>query len=236
MAKKAMIYEPEIREDNMEVIDLRDLLKILQKKLWIVILTTILFTAISGLVSYYILAPEYQAFTTLMIGKPQAYKQGIEYEDVLLNQKLVSTYGEIAKSRVVANEFMSNLGLSLTYKELDKKIEVKLVSDTEIIKISVKDNSAEMSATIANEIAKVFIKHVARIMNIENIQLIDKAEIPLKPIRPMPVINMAIAAVLGIMLSTFFIFLREYFDNTVKTQEDIESCFMLPVLGLIPEA
>jgi len=47
---------------------------------------------------------------------------------------------------------------------------------------------------------------------------------------------MAIAAVLGIMLSTFFIFLREYFDNTVKTQEDIESCFMLPVLGLIPEA
>jgi len=236
MAKKAMIYEPEIREDNMEVIDLRDLLKILQKKLWIVILTTILFTAISGHISYYILLPEYQAFTTLMIGKPQGYGQRIEYDDVLLNQKLVLYLWRNCKSRVVANEFMSNLGLSLTYKELDKKIEVKLVSDTEIIKISVKDNSAEMSATIANEIAKVFMKHVARIMNIENIQLIDKAEIPLKPIRPMPVINMAIAAVLGIMLSTFFIFLREYFDNTVKTQEDIESCFMLPVLGLIPEA
>ncbi|MDD3704656.1 MAG: Wzz/FepE/Etk N-terminal domain-containing protein [Clostridiaceae bacterium] len=219
----------------MEEIDLKKLFLILRKRLWVIILVTTLCTAASGLISYFILQPEYLTFTTLMIGRPQEYKEKMEYNDVLLNQKLVSTYGEIAKSRVVAKEWMSNLGLSLTYEELDKKIDVTLVKDTEIIKITVKDKQGEAAAQIANEIAKVFMKHVARIMNIENIQVIDRAEVPLKPEKPKPAIYMLIASVLSIMLSIFFIFVYEYFDNTVKTQEEIENYFMLPVLGVIPK-
>lgn len=219
----------------MEEIDLKELLLILRKRLWVIVAITILFTATTGLICYYMLEPEYQAYTTLMIGRPKEYKQEMEYNDVLLNQKLVSTYGEIAKSRIVANEFMSNLGLSFTYEELDKKINVMLVKDTEIIKILVRDKDSEMAAKIANEIANVFIKHVARIMNIENIQVIDRAEVPLKPNKPKPVINMVIASALGIMLSILSVLVHEYLDNTVKTQEDIEKYFMLPVVGVIPE-
>lgn len=219
----------------MEEIDLKKLLLILRKKLWVIALVTILCTGISGLVSYYILEPEYQTFTTLMIGRPQEYKQRIEYNDILLNQKLVSTYGEIAKSKAVANEFMYNLGLNFTYKELDKKINVTLVKDTEIIKISVKDKDGMAAAQIANEIANVFIKHVARIMNIENIQVIDKAEVPLKPSKPKPIINMMIASVIGIMLSIFSALIHEYFDNTVKTSTDIEKILGLPVIGIVPK-
>lgn len=219
----------------MKEIDIRELLLILRKRLWVIILVTTISTAASGLISYYILQPEYLTYTTLMIGRPQEYKQEIEYDDVLLNHKLVSTYGEIAKSRVVAKEWMSNLGLSFTYEELDKKIEVKLVKDTEIIKIVVKDKDGKAAAQIADEISMVFMKHVARIMNIENVQVIDKAEVPLKPDNPKPVIYMLITFVLGIMLSIFSILAYEYFDNTVKTQEDIEKYFMLPVLGVIPK-
>lgn len=219
----------------MEEIYIKELLLILRKRLWIIALVTFLCTASCGLVSYYILEPEYQAHTTLMIGKPEEYNNEIEYNDILMNQKLVSTYGEIAKSRIVTKELMSNLGLSLTYEELDNKIDVTLVKDTEIIKITVKDKQGEAAAQIANEIAKVFMKHVARIMKLENIQVIDMAEVPLKPDNPKPIINMLITSVLIIMLSVFSIFVHEYFDNTVKTQEDIEKYFMLPVLGVIPK-
>ncbi len=219
----------------MEKIDLRELLSILRKRLWFIVLFTVLCTAASGLISHYILEPEYQTYTTLMIGRPQEYKQEIDYDDILLNQKLVSTYGEIAKSRVVAKELMSNLGLSFTYEELDKKIDVTLVTDTEIIKILVKDKDGHVAARIANEIANVFIKHVARIMSIENIQVIDMAEVPLKPNKPKPAINMAIASVLGILLGIFSIFVHEYFDNTVKTSEDVEKNLGLPVIGIVPK-
>jgi capsular polysaccharide biosynthesis protein len=219
----------------MEEIDLRVFLLILRKRLWAIALITILCTGISGLVSYYILEPEYQTYTTLIIGRPQDYKQKMEYNDILLNQKLVSTYGEIVKSKIVANEFMSNLGLNFTYEELDKKISVTLVKNTEIIKILVKDKDGKVAAQIANEIANVFIKHVTRIMNIENIQVIDKAEVPLNPNKPKPIINMVIASVLGILLSVFFVLIYEYFDNTVKTSADIEKNLGLPIIGTVPK-
>jgi capsular polysaccharide biosynthesis protein len=219
----------------MEEIDLRVFLLILRKRLWAIALITILCMGISGLVSYYILEPEYQTYTTLIIGRPQDYKQKMEYNDILLNQKLVSTYGEIVKSKIVANEFMSNLGLNFTYEELDKKISVTLVKNTEIIKILVKDKDGKVAAQIANEIANVFIKHVTRIMNIENIQVIDKAEVPLNPNKPKPIINMVIASVLGILLSVFLILIYEYFDNTVKTSADIEKNLGLPIIGTVPK-
>ncbi len=219
----------------MEEIDLKTLVMSVRKRLWGIALFTILCVGISGLVSYYILEPEYQTFTTLMVGRPQEYKQKMEYDDILLNQKLVSTYGEIAKSKIVANEFMSNLGLKFTDKELNKKINVTLVKNTEIIKISVKDKDGAVAAQIANEIANVFIKHVARIMNIENIQVIDRAEVPLEPTNPRLVINMVIASVLGILMSISSILVREYFDNTVKTPDDIEKNLGLPIIGIVPK-
>lgn len=219
----------------MEEISLKEFIAIIRKKLWIIVLVTILCTIISGLLSYYVIEPEYQAFTTLMIGRPKEYKQEMKYDDVLLNQKLVSTYSEIAKSRIVANEFMHNLGLNFTYEELDKKINVKLVEETEIIKIIVKDKDARAAAQIANEIANVFMKHVARIMNIENIQVIDKAEAPLKPDKPKPMLYMLLASILGIMFSVLIIFVHEYFDNTVKTAEDIERNIGLPIIGVVPK-
>lgn len=220
----------------MEEIGVKELLSILRKKLWVIVLVTVLFTAAGGIVSFYILEPEYQAYTTLMIGRPREYQQGINYDDVMLNRKLVSTYAEIAKSRAVTNEFMANLGMSMTYEELDRKIKVTLVPDTEIIKISVRDQNGSAAARIANEIANVFMKKVVIIMKIDNVQVIDAAEVPQNPDKPKPIVNMVISAVLGIILSVFSVFLYDYFDDTIKSQEDIEKYYMLPVLGAIPKA
>lgn len=220
---------------KMEEINIIELLLVVRKRLWIISLATILSTLVSGFISYYILEPEYQTYTTLMIGRPKEYKKDIEYADVLLNLKLVTTYGEIAKSRGVANEFMSNLGLKLTDKELDKKIEVMLIKDTEIIKISVKDKDGKVAAQIANEIANVFIKHITRIMRIENIQIIDIAEPPLKSYKPKPVINMLLTSLLAIMLGIFSAFVYEYYNNTVKTSTDIDNNLGLPIIGVIPK-
>lgn len=220
----------------MEEIGVKELLSILRKKLWVIVLVTVLLTAAGGIVSFYILEPEYQAYTTLMIGRPREYQQGINYDDVMLNRKLVSTYAEIAKSRAVTNEFMANLGMSMTYEELDRKIKVTLVPDTEIIKISVRDQNGSAAARIANEIANVFMKKVVIIMKIDNVQVIDAAEVPQNPDKPKPIVNMVISAVLGIIISVFSVFLYDYFDDTIKSQEDIEKYYMLPVLGAIPKA
>lgn len=219
----------------MEEIELREYFYILWKRAWIIVLITVLSVATSGIISFFVLEPEYQTYATLMVGKPQSSEDTIEYSDVLLNHKLVTTYGEIAKSRIVSKEVIENLGLDLTPEALRGKVNVTLVRDTEIIKIEVTDKNPELAAKIANELSNVFMKHVVKIMKIENVQVIDRAEVPVSPVKPKPMLNMAIAGVLGVMISVFIIFFLEYLDNTIKTPDDVERYLELPVIGMIPK-
>ena len=221
----------------MEEISLTELLLILRKRIFIIFLITILSIVTSGIVSFFILEPQYQTFTTLMVGKPidyQSHSDELDYNDVLLNQKLVSTYGELVKTRAVADEVIRRLNLDMSYEDFKEKVNVNLVKDTEIIKLEVIDTDPELAAEIANETAQVFMNKVKNIMKVENIQVIDEAQIPDKTVKPRPMFNMAIACVLGLMMGIFLAFLMEFLDNTIKTPEDVKRHLDLPVLGTIP--
>ena len=223
----------------MEEISLKECLLILRKRLWLIILPTIFFVVASGIISFFVLEPKYQTFTTLMVGNPRDYQSidnRLEYNDLLLNQKLVPTYGELVKTRVVADQVIDKLNLDMDYNNFIKKANVNLVEDTEIIKLEIVDTDPELATKIANETAIVFMENVKEFMLVDNVQVIDRAQIPNKPISPRPKLNMAIAGVLGLMLGMFLVFLLEYLDNTIKTPEDVERYLGLPVIGTIPMA
>ena len=186
--------------------------------------------------SYFVLDKEYETFTTLIVGKPKDYQgeNNIEYNDIILNQRLVSTYGEIVKMRVVADKVIDNLKLPISYSEFGNKVSVELVQDTEIIKLKVVDEDPVLAADIANETAEVFMDSVKDIMLVENVQVIDKAQVPKNPVSPRPLLNMAIAGVLGIMIGIFIAFLLEFLDDTIETENDVEKKLELPVIGIIP--
>lgn len=220
-----------------EEISLKELFYILRKRFVLILALTILAMTIAGLVSFYVLEAEYQTSTTLMVGKPKDYQgeSGIEYNELMLNQKLVSTYGEMVKMRVVADEVIKDLGLEMSYEQFKSKVNVNLVKNTEIIELSVSDNDPLLAAKIANHTAQVFIRTVKDIMLVENVQVIDTAIVPNSPIKPKKLMNIAIAGVLGLMLGVFISFLMEFLDNTIKSKEDIERHLGLPVLGMIPD-
>lgn len=222
----------------MEEIELRELFFIVWKKKWLIVLVTLVSIIASAVISFFVLPSEYETYTTLMVGKSKEYSgmnQGIEYNDVLLNKQLVSTYGEIAKSRAVGGKVIDELGLDMSHSGFSEKLNVSLVNETEIIKLSVTHNDPKEAATIANETAQVFMEQVKEIMNIDNVQVIDRALVPEGPVSPKPILNIAIAAVLGIMISVFIIFILEYLDNTIKTPNDVERHLDLPVIGMIPK-
>jgi capsular polysaccharide biosynthesis protein len=226
-----------IKEENyLEEISLREIFFILKKHIKLIVLLLVLAVAISSVVTFFILDKEYSAFTTLMVGKPRDYinENKIEYNELLLNQKLVSTYGELIKTRVVSEKVISNLGLSLSYNTFRSKVNVSLVKDTEIIGITVTDTDPLLAAEIANETAAVFMDTVQEIMKVENVQVIDEAEPSEYPVSPRPMLNLAISAILGLMLGVFLSFLIELLDNTIKTPEDVEKYLGLTVIGSIP--
>ena len=216
----------------MEEISIKEILSILKRRKWLIIILFVVSIIASGLITYFVLDKKYEASTTLMIGT----KDGIEYNEILLNQKLVSTYGELIKIRAVADEVIKNLGLTISYKQYKSKVNVDFVEDTGLIKIIVNDSDPQVAADIANEVAKVFIKTVKDLMKVENIQVIDKAQVDTEPISPKPILNITIAGILGLMLGMFISFFKEYIDNSIKTCEDVEKYLGLFVLVTIPKA
>lgn len=67
-----------------------------------------------------------------------------------------------------------------------------------------------------------------------NVTLVSPAFQPHKPVKPNKKLNMAIALVLGLMGGVFLAFVLEFFDDTVKSAEDIKRIMDVPVLANIP--
>lgn len=219
-------------------LDLRVIIAAIKKRIWLIVIITFISTGASGIISFFVIDPTYEAKTSIIIGKAadgQGQDQEVQYNDVLMYQKLSKTYGEIAKSRLVAQKAIKKLGQNITPEELSKKMTVTPQADTQIMMISVKEKSPESAANTVNAVAETFIEEAMRIYPTGNVQIMDYAPLPETPVSPNKKLNIAIAFFLGIMISIGIIFIIEYMDNTIKTESDIEKYLGLPVIGVIPK-
>ena len=67
-----------------------------------------------------------------------------------------------------------------------------------------------------------------------NIKVIEEVKLPEAPISPNKKMNIAIAFLLGLMVSVGLALLLEFLDNTFKTKDQLERELDIPVLGVIP--
>ncbi len=67
-----------------------------------------------------------------------------------------------------------------------------------------------------------------------NVQVMDKAEVPGAPILPNPRKDWITALIAGVTIAMGLAFGIEYLDDTVKTPEDVTRRLKLPLLGLVP--
>lgn len=224
-------------EQELDLIQLWEALK----KRWVIVVAIPLIAALtSGIVSFFILNPVYQASTTLIVGKKAADStaqqagQLLEYNVLMANQQLAKTYGTIAKSRTIEENVINELKLPLTSEQLDAKVTVNPVKSTEILEIAVQDTNPVVAADIANTMAQKFSDSVVEIKKVDSVSIVDKAVAPTHPIKPKKTMNVLIAFMVGLMASVGLAFLLEYLDNTIKSTKDVEDILGLPVLGVIP--
>ena len=221
-------------------LDLIQLWEALRKRWAIVVVIPLIAALTSGIVSFFILKPVYQASTTLIVGKKASDStalqagQLLDYNVLMANQQLAKTYGEIAKSRTVEENVISDLKIPLTTEQLDTKITVNPVKGTEILEIAVEDTDPVLAAAIANTMAQKFSDSVVQIKKVDSVSIVDKAVTPTNPIKPKKTMNVLIAFAVGLMASVGLAFLLEFLDNTIKSTKDVEDILDLPVLGVIP--
>jgi len=222
-----------------EEIELRQYWEVLCKRWMIVLILPLIAALTSGVISYFMIKPVYQASTTLIVGKKaseagQAAAQMLDNSVLLANQQLAKTYATIAQSRTVEQNVIKDLNLQMTVGELDSMISINPVKTTEILEIQVSNINPELAASIANSMAQEFSKAVIEIKKVDSVSIVDTAVTPDKPVKPNKTMNVLIAFAVGLMASVGLVFLLEYLDNTIKTSEDVEKLLGIPVLGVIP--
>lgn len=212
-----------------ETISLKELMQTLRKRLALIIIITITAALVSGIVSYYYLTPTYQASTLLLIN--QSKDGDTTLNEIQTDLQLINTYSVVITSSKNLDPVIKKLDLNMTASQLKGKITVQNDKSAQTLIISVQDTNANLAAKIANKVAEVFAEE--KIMNIDNVKILDRADVPTSPINPNPKLNVAIALVVGLMASVGLAFLLEYLDNTIKTEQDIENILGIPVLGVI---
>ena len=222
-----------------EEIELRQYLEVLRKRWVIVVVLPLIAALTSGVVSFFVIKPVFQASTTLIVGKKasesgQAAVQMLDNSVLQANLQLAKTYATIAQSRTVEQNVINYLNLPMTIGELDSLISINPVKTTEILEIQVSNTNPELAAAIANTMAQEFSKSVIEIKKVDSVSIVDTAVIPSQPVKPNKKLNVLIAFVVGLMASVGIVFLLEYLDNTIKTSNDVENLLGIPVLGVIP--
>ncbi len=214
-----------------EGFEIGDIIRIIKKHIILLIAVMILSSATGFLLSIYCITSVYQASTTIIVRQNKIDGEEISKTDVDLSKSLIYTYAEMAKSNTV----LRNTGKLLKLDKLDKKlIAVSPVKDTQILKIEVMNSNPESAMDIANTLVQEFKHEIIRITGTDNVAVVDYAILPEKPIKPDKIMNSFIALMLGLSVTLLIIFIREYFDNTIKSENDIKKYLKLSIVGTVP--
>lgn len=219
----------------MDELDLKEIFRMLWNNRRFIVTITIFFVIIATVYSQVLQTPKYQSYTTIVLTKAEnteGTSSSVTQTDVTMNQKLVSTYSEIVKSKTVLTQVLSNLQMAnLTESQLRDSVTVTAIEDTEVIKIMVSNENPEYAAKIANEIGKVFSEKISDMYKINNVYTLDSAEPSSAPYNIKPVKYIFIAILAGIFISCAVIIVMGLFDTTVKTAEEIEQALKIPVIA-----
>lgn len=224
----------------MEELDLKELFNLFWNKKLQIILIVLIFIVLGVIYTVGFTTPMYTSSTTLLLAgteKQEGQAQttnSITATDITINSNLVSTYSELVKSKNVLSQVISNLGININEDELRKNISVTAVKDTELIEIAVTTQNPEYAPRIANETAKVFIQKVAEFYNINNVHIVDEAELSQEPSNINHQKDIIIFAFIGLVVAVVYVLVANMLDTTIKTAEEIEKYFKVPVLASVP--
>jgi capsular exopolysaccharide synthesis family protein len=147
----------------------------------------------------------------------------IKAEENRIVESIGNDYRSAAKKEEALKadmEAKKALAMSLNDQSTQYKILEREVETSKQIHQSLLERGKEIDAKVGTELG--------------NIQVVDKAKLPLKPYSPKIARNIIFAALAGMMLGLGLALLLEYLDNTIKRIEELSDRFHLPVLGVLP--
>lgn len=219
--------------------ELKDFFRVIKKRLWIIIAFNLLVTGAAAFYSFYHMLPKYEAKSNLVVNKTNEAAGGlVSYDLIMANKGLIATYKRIILNPAILGKVLEqypDIGMSQT--ELGKRLSVTSEDNTQIITVAYQDTSYEKAAHIVNAVSKVFVAEVPSIMKVDNVVILNTAADSdnAGPVSLNPLAAVLVAWFASLLLLTGAANAVEYFDTTIKSEEDVLKVFGVSGAVLIPK-
>jgi capsular exopolysaccharide synthesis family protein len=222
--------------------ELKDYVRILRAH-WLGVVLLIL-VGLGGAVLYNVTQPKvYQASATgiVSLGKTSSTSDA-SIGDSLAKSKATS-YAAIATSTKTAERVVKNTGSSESAGALLSSITVSQPLDTALITVDARSTDPEKAAQLANDWVTALSQEVAQLEGVD--PATDKAGLRLlsygssqgaSQVLPRTNLNLALGFLLGLLLGFAYALIRHQFDRRLRSSEEVEKRFGVPVIGLVPQS
>lgn len=218
-------------------IDLRKTFYMLRTKVVYILLVTFLAGVAAGCYTHFFIDPTYSASIKLF-----AYSNtdlvttdsSISNQELAASRDLVNTDIYVLKSDTILDLVVEDLGLNTSAAEIRSMITAKQIEETIAFQVTVNSKDPNLSAKIANSIAKVAPAEITKIIKVGGVNVIDYAKVPTSASSPNTKKNIMIGLLAGFAVSFAIFFIYELFDSTITNARDLEREFEIPILGTIP--
>jgi uncharacterized protein involved in exopolysaccharide biosynthesis len=182
--------------------------------------------------------------------KMQEINQQIAQTRQSLNDEISKIVAQQAPSsstvqqKLLSDKFSSEAAIAVAQSKNAAIAALEKKNDAEIAKLPEDQQGyirVKRDADVAQEIYVMLAKRleeakVAEVMVPNEVQVIDEATLPEKPIKPRKLLTLAIAAILGILAGSGYTVAKALMYRKIRSSEDVEQYLQLPVLGSIPDA
>lgn len=221
-------------EEN-EVIDLTEILSAVRQHLLELIFVTLAAALVGFMASKFLMTPKYDSSALMIVNTRQDVNANVTSDQINSATKLVSTYSIIIKSDTVLQQVIDNLALNLTYAQLNKRVTVAAVDDTQVMKITVQSDSPEWARQVCEQIITVAPDVIKEAVEAGSVKVISNPSLATEPVSPNIMKNTMLAAAVGFVLVIGIIVLQVLLDNKINTEEDVTKYLDMTVLGVIPQ-
>lgn len=226
------------QNDEIEI-DLQRLFKAILKKGWLVAIVSVLCAVLAFAGTMLFVTPEYQSAAMFYVNNNSISvgeaSLSISSGDLSTSRNLVDTYIVVLNTRETLVDVADYAGVGRSYGEIRGMIYAEAVNETEIFRVVVTSPDPNEAEQIANAIAYILPKRIASIIEGTSARVVDAAIVPVNPSSPSYPKNTLIGFLLGFVACVGLIVLRELFDTTIRTEEDVEQNCKHPVLAAVPD-
>jgi polysaccharide biosynthesis transport protein len=213
-----------------------DILNILFKRLWLILLATLVGFSGALVISLFLIAPSYTSTCQMYVNpNREQTEQNATYNDLQYAQKLVNSYLIILQNQVFLENVALESGLGYSVQEIRDMLSLSSINNTEFFEVKITGPSPADAYVLVDKIADLAPNEIIRIKESDSVKIVSPATLPTAPSAPNVPMNAVIGGLIGLMVSAAAAVLVDVLDTRIKSEDDLSGHYTLPILGSIPK-